>query len=257
MVESMNLGGLPVPVRKLVEPYAQKMVELFERNIKSIIVFGSAIGKDYVSGKSNINLLIVCERVDLTDLKKSLKLVSQGRKKGIIAPLFLTETHMDTSSDVFPIEFLEMRDFHKVIYGREVFDSLDIGTENLRLECEEQLKGKLIRLRQAYLEIGTNAKQMESVLVESLTSLIPVFRGMLRLKDREISMEKQSVLHAVAEEFGVDKEIFLRALAVKLGSEKIGKAEMEIFFGRYLTEVEKLAIAVDRLQKIPEQKRDQ
>ncbi len=257
MTEFMNLGELPVPVRKLVEPYTQKMVNLLGENIKSIVVFGSAIGRDFVPKKSNVNLLIVCERVGLTDLRKSLKLVSEGRKKGIVAPLFLTQTHMDTSSDVFPIEFLDMKDFHKVIYGEEVFDSLDIGTENLRLECEEQLKGKLIRLRQAYLEIGTNAKLIQSVLVESLTSLIPVFRAMLRLKEREVSMEKGKVIHAVAEEFGVEKEVFSQVLEIKLGKEKIRKDMMENFFGRYLAEVEKLGIVVDKLQRAREEKRHQ
>ena len=168
---------------------------------------------------------------------------------------------MMTSSDVFPIEFIDMRDFHEVIYGEEVFDFLDIGTENLRLECEEQLKGKLIRLRQAYLEIGTNVKQVESVVIESLTSLIPVFRAMLRLKGREAPLEKAKVLRAVGEEFGLDSEVFSQALEIKLERAKISKEKIEDFFGRYLSEVEKLAMAVDKLQgtprQLPEEKRDQ
>lgn len=257
MAELMNLEGLASQARELVEPYVQQMIKLLGENIKSIVVFGSAIGKDFIPKKSNVNLLIVCERVDLADLKKSLRLVSQGRKKGIVAPLFLTQTHMATSSDVFPIEFLDMRDFHRVIYGEEVFDALDIGTENLRLECEEQLKGKLIRLRQAYLEICDNLKQVESVLSESFTSLIPVFRAMLRLKGREAPMEKERVIHAVVEEFGVDRDLFSQALAFKLGRTKISKERMEDFFGRYLAEVEKLGIAVDKLQETREERKHQ
>jgi hypothetical protein len=261
MAELMRLERLSSPARKLVEPYVQQMINLLGENIKSVVVFGSAIGKDFIPKKSNINLLIVCERVDLADLKIVLALVSEGRKKGIVAPLFLTRAHMMTSSDVFPIEFIDMRDFHEVIYGEEVFNSLDIGTENLRLECEEQLKGKLIRLRQAYLEIGANVKQVESVVIESLTSLIPVFRAMLRLKEREAPLEKGKVLQAVAEEFGLDSEVFSQALAMKSGREKISKEKMEDFFGRYLSEVEKLAMAVDQLQgapgQLPEEKRNQ
>ena len=261
MAELMRLERLSSPARELVEPYLQQMIDLLGENIKSVVVFGSAIGKDFVPRKSNINLLIVCERVGLADLKMVLALVSEGRKRGIVAPLFLTRTHMMTSSDVFPIEFIDMRDFHEVIYGEEVFDFLDIGTENLRLECEEQLKGKLIRLRQAYLEIGTNVKQVESVVIESLTSLIPVFRAMLRLKGREAPLEKAKVLRAVGEEFGLDSEVFSQALEIKLERAKISKEKIEDFFGRYLSEVEKLAMAVDKLQgtprQLPEEKRDQ
>jgi hypothetical protein len=251
MADLVNLERLPVAVRELVTPYAKEMLELLGENIKSIVVFGSAIGRDFVPKKSNVNLLIVCESVGITDLRKSLKLVAQGRKKGIVAPLFLTETHMKTSSDVFPIEFLDMRDFHVVIYGTEVFDSLDIHTENLRLECEEQLKGKLIRLRQAYLEIGTNPKLMESVLVESLTSLIPVFRSILRLKNEMPPMEKEGVIEAVANGFPVEKSPLIEILAAKRGRTKISKDLLEGLFGRYVVELEKLAIAVDRLKSEP------
>ena len=249
MAELMNLERLSGPARELVVPYVHEMIGLLGENIKSVVVFGSAIGKDFIPKRSNINLLIVCERVSLADLKKSLKLVSEGRKKGIVAPLFLTKTHMETSSDVFPIEFLEMKDFHTVIYGDETFDSLAIGTENLRLECEEQLKGKLIRLRQAYLEIGTNARQMECVLTESLTSLIPVFRGVLRLKKKEISVDKEKVIQTVGEEFGVKKDVFLQALTIKMGKEKLRKEELEELLGKFLTELEGLAIRVDELQR--------
>jgi hypothetical protein len=249
MAELMNLERLSGPARELVVPYVHEMIGLLGENIRSVVVFGSAIGKDFIPKKSNINLLIVCERVNLVDLKKCLKLVSEGRKKGVVAPLFLTKTHMETSSDVFPIEFLEMKDFHTVIYGEETFDSLDIGTENLRLECEEQLKGKLIRLRQAYLELGTNAKQMESVLAESLTSLIPVFRGVLRLRKKEISIDKKEVIQAVGEEFGVEKGVFLQALAIKVGREKLQKEELEDLFGGFLVELEELGIRVDELQR--------
>jgi predicted nucleotidyltransferase len=249
MAELMNLEKLSGPARELVVPYVHEMIGLLGENVKSVVVFGSAIGKDFIPKKSNINLLVVCERVNLVDLKKSLKLVSEGRKRGIVAPLFLTKTHMETSSDVFPIEFLEMKDFHTVIYGEETFDSLDIGTENLRLECEEQLKGKLIRLRQAYLEIGTNARQMGSVLTESLTSLIPVFRGILRLREKEISLDKEKVIQAVGEEFGVEKGVFLQALAIKAGKKKVSREEIEDLFGRFLAELEGLAIGVDELQR--------
>lgn len=246
MGELINLDKLPEVVRQLVEPYAQELVSLLGESIHSIVIFGSAVGKDYIPKKSNVNLLVVCERVELADLKKCFKLVSRGRKKGIVAPLFLTKRHMETSSDVFPIEFLDMKDFHQVIYGEEVLEGLVVGSENLRLECEEQLKGKLIRLRQAYLEVGSNVRALTRVLVESLTSLVPVFRGMLRLLKKEAPASKSEVIDAVCDEFGVAGEVFVMLLDVKAGKTSFGKEEIEKFFGKYMGEIERLAVAVDR-----------
>jgi hypothetical protein len=240
MMELTNVEKLSGEVRELVEPYAQKMLELLGKNICSIAVYGSAAGSDFVPKKSNVNLLIVCERVELSDLKRCFSLVKKGGRNRIVAPLFLTRRHMETSSDVFPIEFLDMRDFHQVIYGQSVFEGLEIGTENLRLECEEQLKGKLIRLRQVYLENGGKAKPVQAVLIESLSSLIPAFRGMIRLIGKEVPEAGIQVIDAVGQEFGVDAAILSRVLNMSIGKAKLDKNEIEDFFGKYLTEIEKL-----------------
>jgi len=238
---------LPVEVPKIIEPYCREMLKLHGDNLDSIIVYGSATGRDYLPRRSNINLLLVFKRLELSDLKKSLKLVAKGRKKRIIAPLFLTDKHMETSSDTFPIEFLEMKENHVLIYGKDVLEGLEISWNNIRLQCEQQLKGKLIRLRQAYLEIGLRKKGVESLLIESFTSLIPTFRNMLRLKKKEVPGEKEKVVKELSSQFKVDEEVFLSILRDKQGDEKIGGMKAEDFLGRYLEEIRKLAIAVDEL----------
>ncbi|MCK4307590.1 hypothetical protein KAW50_05120 [candidate division WOR-3 bacterium] len=247
MEELIDLEGLPEEVKKLIEPYAKNLIELLSDNLCSIAVFGSATGEDFIPKKSNVNLLVVLKEVELTHLKKCFKLVAQGRKKGIVAPLFLTRRHMETSSDVFPVEFLDMRDSHQVIYGEPVFEGLDIGTENLRLECEEQLKGKLIRLRQVYLEVGANPKAISAVAVESLTSLIPVFRGMLKLVGEEPPRVKRKVIDATSKRFGIEEWTLQKVIDMKAGKAKLEKKDIEDFYGRYIKEIEKLAIAADQI----------
>ncbi len=248
MAELINLEKLPEEVRKSIGLYAKDMIELLNDNICSIAVFGSATGEDFIPKKSNVNLLVVLKEVELTHLKKCFKLVAQGRKKGIVAPLFLTRRHMETSSDVFPVEFLDMKDSHLIIYGDPIFDGLEIGTENLRLECEEQLKGKLIRLRQVYLEVGANAKAISAVAVESLTSLISVFRGMLKLVGEKPPRIKKEVIDAISKRFNVEARILQNVLDMKTGKIKLEKNDIENFYGRYIKEIEKLAIAADQIE---------
>ncbi len=246
--ELVNLASLPQQVRKIVEPYSLGMIKLHGDNLKTIIVYGSSTGKDFIAGKSNINLLFVFKELEFTSLRMSLKSVAKGRKKGIIAPLFLTERHIKTSTDVFPIEFLEMKENHITIYGQDILEALEIKKDNIRLQCEQQLKGKLIRLRQAYLEIGLRRKGVEALLVESLTSLIPTFRNMLRLKGWKVPLEKEEVINRISSEFDVDRGVFLSILRDKRGDEKIAGMEADKFLGKYLEEIRKLAIAVDELK---------
>ena len=248
MNKLVNTENLPQQVRKVVEPYSINMLKLHGDNIKSIFVYGSSTGKDFVPGKSNINLLLVFNELNLSHLKSSLKIVAKGRKQGIIAPLFITENHIRTSLDAFPIEFLEMKENHVTVYGEDILKPLEIAKSNIRLQCEQQLKGKLIRLRQAYLEIGLTRKGVENLLIESLTSLIPTFRNMLRLKGKEVPLEKEKIINNISSAFNVDGETFLSVLKDKRGDEKIAGVEAEEFLGRYLGEIQKLATAIDELK---------
>lgn len=247
MAELINLERLPAEVKRIAEPYCREMLKLHGDNLQSITVYGSATGKDFIPRRSNINLLLIFKGLALSDLKKSLKLVARGRKKKIIAPLFLTGKHVETSTDTFPMEFLEMKENHVLLYGKDILEGLKISEDNIRLQCEQQLKGKLIRLRQAYLEIGLRKKGVESLLIESLTSLIPAFRSMLRLKGKEVPGEKGEVVKELSSQFQVDEEVFLSILRDKRGDEKIGGMKAEDFLGKYLEEIRKLAIAVDEI----------
>jgi len=245
MAELLNLEKLNSRVRKAIVPFSQAMVGLHGDNLKSISLYGSAVGEDFIPQESNINLLLVMERIDAPDLKKSLRLISQGRKKGIV-PLLLTVEHMESSTDTFPIEFLEMKDNHILLYGKDILDKLKVNSRNVRLQCEQQLKGGLIRLYQVYLEIGMREKKMRSLLINSLTSLIPIFRSLLRLKGRALPIRKRDIIIDLGKEFAVNDDTFLKVLQMK--ERKKVEDNLEKLFSDYLEEIEKLCIICDRME---------
>ncbi|MCQ9208907.1 MAG: hypothetical protein NG712_05985 [Omnitrophica bacterium] len=242
-----NTDRLNHQVKKLIEPYLKKLLDIHQDNIISIFVCGQATGPDYMHKVSNINLFIVLERLEFQDLKKSLKAVSTGINNKITAPLFLTRKHIETSTDVFPIEFLEMKENHLLLYGEDLLSSLEINLKDIRLFCEEQIKGKLIRIRQAYLEVGLKRKGIEALLKESLSSLTPVFRNLIRLKGKIPPVKKEKIYDQLSREFDLDKDVFLAILRDSKNDEKISGEDVEVFFARYITQIQKLAIAVDQL----------
>ena len=60
--------------------------------------------------------------------------------------------------DGVPRDLDQMRDFILIMekLGRDILKDLKIDLKNLRFQCEQELKGKLLNLRQAYLEAGAN-----------------------------------------------------------------------------------------------------
>ena len=241
----VNLEKLNSHVRKVLVPFSQAMIALHGDNLKSISLYGSAVGEDFIPKKSNINLLLVMKEIDPPDLKMSLKLINQGRKKGIV-PLLLTVEHMKSSTDTFPVEFLEMKDNYVLIYGKDILGELGVNSRNVRLQCEQQLKGGLIRLYQVYLEVGMKKKRIRSLLINSLTSLIPIFRSLLRLKGKALPVKKRDIISDLGKELSVNGDIFLKVLKMKEGKKVEGN--LEKLFGDYIEEVEKLCIICDKME---------
>ncbi len=139
-----NLERLPISISNRVKSYLEKLVDLYQDKILSIAVYGSVAAGDFVPKVSDVNMVIIFDRLEFTDFKKGLKLINRGIKNRISAPLFLTKEYIQRSLDVFPAEFLEMKDNHINLYGEDLLSSLNIDESNLRLYCEQQLKGKLI-----------------------------------------------------------------------------------------------------------------
>lgn len=244
----INVEKLHPHVKKRLVPYCQKFLALHQENIKSILIYGSAADNEYVPRQSNINILIVFEHLYPSVLKNSLKLIKSGNRLKIATPLFLGRWEIKYSLDVFPVEFLEIKENHILIYGEDVFGSLTIDKENMRIYCEHDFKSKFMRLRQLYLQKGLNRRKIIEVMVGSITLFITSFRNMLRLQSKIPPVLKEDILVAIASSYDIDLDVFLKVLHHKRGLKKISPKKAEELWPIYLDELNQLVLAMDRMK---------
>ena len=171
--------------------------------------------------------------------------ISKARSKRIAAPLFLTKEYIQSSLDVFPVEFLDMKENHVVVFGEDTLGSLTIEGRHLRLFLEEQLKGKLIRVRQGFLENGLDLKAVRSLLKQSLNSLLPIFRNLLRLKNITPPIDKFEIITQCCHAFGLSASVFEQIYDEVTGKKKIIPAHLAVIFEQYLCLWETLIERVD------------
>jgi predicted nucleotidyltransferase len=243
-----NLDRLNPYIVKTIRPYMQELLRIHGDSIASIFIYGSAASDDYVKGVSDINSAVIFRKIGIEELKKSLGLINKGIRHKINTPLFLTKEHVLTSIDTFPIEFIEMKENHILIYGHDILPELEIDPVNIRFVCEEQIKGKLIRIRQAYLEIGLRKKGIEALIKESFGSLFPAFRGLLRLKGIAPFKTKEENIKALGEAFGIDTGILFAILADKRHDGKISGQDLEKALFQYIEQLETLGNMADKLR---------
>lgn len=232
---------------KIFNLLKDNITEIFKDNLESITIYGSAAGKDFIARKSDINVLVIIKEEDFESLRKVLKYVNIWRKEKIAVPLILTRNELSSSLDVFPMEFLDMKDNHKTIYGKDPFKKIRIGMKNLRHECEHEIKGKLIKLREIFLEIGKNEKEIVKLLVSSLNTFIAIFRNILRLKKETVPKTREEVLSKIFKIFKIKGDVFLKIVKLKTGELKLSKQELDGLFKAYITEIGKLSSAVDKM----------
>ncbi len=248
MAALKQLEKLSTQVSQVIQDVGQQLLAKDEQNVASLVVYGSALVSDFVPGRSNINLLLVLERLGFAELSGYAKVIAKFSKKKIVAPLFLTKEHIKSSLDVFPIEFLEIKDNHLVIYGEYVFEDIIIKSEDLRLQCEREIKSRLIRIRQAYMESGQKAADLKGLLEVSLTSILPIMRNVIRLKGKAPAIKKDAIITELSSEFGLAAAPFSRILELKTQKKVPRQDELEAILSDYLQQVQQLAKIVDQIQ---------
>ncbi len=241
-----NMSGLPSDVQKKFRPYLKQLVDILGDRMVAVYLYGSVTGDGYSSRRSDINSVVVLRSIDIDILSECLVLVHRGNRQRIDTPLFLTEEHIRTSLDVFPLEFSEMKMTARLVYGHDLLKDLVVEDRHTRLLCEQQIKGKLLHIRQAYLSDGLRQRGIERVLTASMKSLLPVFRALLRLKGAGEVHEADSVVR-VCQIFGLDREVFETIYRAARGLSVFQRGQTRSLFGRYMIEVEKLAREVDRI----------
>lgn len=213
--------------------------------LKSVVLFGSAIGKHYVPGKSDVNIFMVFDHTDLELLKQLRNVFNKYAKKLKGRPIVVDTEFVIHSVDVFPMEFYEWRDRSRVIYGENPLKNIEISRDNLRLQIEENLRGKRMKMVQAFFDMDPRKKHLQPFLEDTLPNFITVLRNILRLLGEPENRDTFSLIDAVEEKSGVSLSKMKRLQRMKVDEVKVGTKELEITFNGYLEELDGLTRFVD------------
>lgn len=246
-MNDLNVMGLNPAVAEKIIPMVEDMLREHASNIHSFHIVGSAVIPDYNEKLSDINSVVVLKKMDLQFIMFLAPLGKKYGKKKIAAPLVMTPEYIDRSLDAFPIEFLDFKRLHKTVYGHDLLKDLQITTPNLRLQCEREIKTKLIGLRQEYLSSLGRKKLIAAVLVRSFTGSMALFRAMITLLGKEPPVPRAEVITMLGSATGIDTDIFEKLLMLKSNLLKPSEQELASFFERYYNALEATGKIIDDL----------
>lgn len=223
-----------------------ELSDAFGSRLVALALYGSGAGAGYVPGASDLNLVAVLDEIDHQALAIVRPRVARWRKRGVATPLLLDRRFLATAVDVFPVEMHEIRSTHRMLFGTDVFADLEISDHHLRYQCEHEARGKLLRLRELYMEIGDQRKALRHLMLDSLKTFLVVVRTLSRMRGQPEAATDGELLATFAESFQCSLPTFARLLDIRLSCRK-WEGDEEALFRSYLNDVGTLVDVIDRL----------
>ena len=216
-------------------------------NLASIVLYGSVAAGDHLELRSDYNLLIVLNRIELADLRLAHTTMRDWLSLGQPMPVYFTVEELKRAADVFPIEFQQMEQARKILHGRDPFDFIHISRANLRHQTEYELRTKLIQLRRLCIPASDSAERLSALMSDSLASFAALFRAVLILYGQEPPVAKADSVRATVRLLGLEASPFERILELrKKAGSKLTETEANSVFSAYMREIERVIEAVDQ-----------
>jgi predicted nucleotidyltransferase len=236
----------PHTPQEVFQPFQKDMLDTFGGDVEAIYLYGSGARGDYHPKRSDINFLVVLGEEGMDHIERAATIVRRWAKRGVAMPLFLTRDYINTSLDSFPIEFLNIKLAHTLVYGADFLDELDIDKEALRLQCEEQVKSKLLHLRDGVLAIWDKKAPLREFLALTIPTFLSLFRVLLAMYDHEPPKEAAAVFQQAAELYHLDESVFEQLMSLRRKSLKLNLAGVHSLAKSLIAQIKNLSEFIDQ-----------
>jgi predicted nucleotidyltransferase len=232
-----------------------KLLELVDRlkqaqseHLRSVVLYGSAASGEHNEHFSDLNVLCVLTRVTPAELAASAPIFEWWRKLGNPSPLLLSEEELRASTDCFPIEFEDMKERRRVLFGPDVIQDLAIDRTFYRAQVEMELRSKLLRLRQKAADVLGNPAALLRLMIDSVPNFLVLARHALLVSGMPSGWRKREIVRHLPD-IGADGTPFDTLLDLRDQSKLARDVDPAGLFASYLKQIEALVHHVDRLDK--------
>jgi hypothetical protein len=182
-----------------VEQFTESVRGALGSRLSSLVVFGAAARRGTAD---SVDTLAICDRVDQSLLTA---LAAAGRawvKDGHPAPLVFGQAEWTASADAFAIEFSDLKAHHRVLAGRDPWVGVTIDNDDVRRQLEHELRGKVVRLRQAFLATSGEPALLGQAVLASVSGFLTMLRALLRLSGGQAPADRSALIAAAAAQVG-------------------------------------------------------
>ncbi len=232
---------------KQIEQFVVDLRQAAGNNLESVILYGSAASGSFHPDLSDINLLCVLRQTSFAALQALAPALKSWTDQKRSVPLLLSADELQRSADVFAIEFVDIKEHHKMLFGDDPLPGLKIPLDRHRAQVEYELREKLILLRQRLLLSLNDEERLWALLMQSLPTFTTLFRHALIVLGETPSKSKQATLQALSARVSFDSSAFTKLLGLREKPEDRKTMDVKDIVGRYLDAIQQVTAAVDKM----------
>lgn len=227
---------------KLLESLKSELGE----NLTSVIAFGSQANVE--DAKNNLNLMIVTNTLNAENLYAISKPIQKWVKAKNPIPVIMNRDEWYSSFDVYAIEYSDIRENYRLIYGENLVQSISVNKYFLRLECEAELKSLLLKYKNNFLMNIRSDKEMKKVLSQVIKTLLVIFRSVLRLHDCAVPYRAIDIIEFVSNYLNFNKIVMLKLAKVKYEGDDYTKQELMYIEAELVKDIQHILKQVDAMR---------
>ncbi len=174
----------------------------------SMVAYGSYVNGEFVAGSSDLNVLVICRRLD-SDVTGRLAGITAALSRPL-KPLFFGQGELKSAIEFFPLEFQDIAETRKVIFGEDPFRG-EVPLGGLLAQLERETRDQLVVFRQKRLRAGKDLLAQRALVSSTIGALFPILRGFLRLKRRKPPRERVRVIEEACRMYRLGRRTLLQA----------------------------------------------
>jgi len=190
--------------------------------------------------------LAIVGAITADDLDRCASHAAAWHRAGCATPLLLTRDEFAGSLDAFPIEYGEILDTYRLLFGADPFAGLTISPDDLRRACEVQVKSHLVQLRENYIECRGRQSDVAALVGEAAPAFALLLRRLARLDGFKADTNADLGAYATARP-GLDGRTVGAVLAMAADRQASGVDAMRLY-PSYLAAVDQLWHFIDSWQ---------
>lgn len=225
--------------KEVIDDFSSKLTTEIGSHVKSLYLFGSImIQEDFHFGISDINTFIIFkDETDNNVISKTSEIYKKYRKFPFSIPLMLKESEVLEAKDVFPVEFIEIKEKNVLLHGEDFLKGIEFSLTDIRKQCEAEIRAKIIGLRKMLFSRDELIKNQD-VLYKSLTSSIILLKQVLRLKGMPIPQNRIDIINRLEDHFNQPFNGIKNLYSMRESQVKITKNIIEQLILNYISDLE-------------------